>query len=169
MQFSRSYAAAMRIVALTVIILLQTGVANAQESVVGVWKAVSIETKDVATGQTTQPFGALPNAMFIFTKGGHFANILTGANRKPPEGRNPTDAERAELHRSMSAYSGTFRVEGNKLIMTITTSSMQSWNGMVRTLDLEFQGNRVQGTSEPFKSAIGSGNIVAVNVWERVE
>jgi hypothetical protein len=150
-------------------ILLQCSLASAQEAIVGVWKAVSVETKDVATGKAEQPFGAPPNAVFIFTKGGHFTNILTAADRKPPVGSNPTDAERAELHRSMSAYSGTFHVDGNKLIMNITASSTQSWNGTSRTLNLEFQDNRVIATSAPFKSAVGDGDVIAINVWERLE
>jgi hypothetical protein len=169
MKMSLNFSTASLTITFAVTILLQCSPAVADDTIVGAWKAISIETKDLATGRAVQPFGVPPNAMFIFTKGGHFAIVLTARERKPPAGPNPTNAERAELHKSMSAYSGTWRAEGTKLVMTITASHMQSWNGTSRTLTLEFRGNRVTATSAPFKSAIGSGDVVAVNVWERIE
>jgi len=51
----------------------------------------------------------------------------------------------------MSAYSGTYRVEGAKLIITIEDSSIQSWNGTKRVINFETDGKRLTGTSEPFK------------------
>jgi Lipocalin-like domain len=54
----------------------------------------------------------------------------------------------------MSAYSGTYRVEGNKLIVSIKNSSIESWNGTDRIPTLEFKGKTVTGTSAPFKSLV---------------
>lgn len=142
---------------------------QAQETIAGVWKAVSIETKDVGSGKSIKPFGEQPNATFVFTAGGNMAAVITAGDRKPPAGPNSTDAERAELHRTLSAYSGAYRVEGNKLIVSIKNSSIQSWNGTDRILTLEFKGKTVTGTSAPFKSTVGSGDVVAVTTWERVE
>ena len=116
-----------------------------------------------------KPFGEKLNATFVFTAGGNMAAVITAGDRKAPAGPNPTDAERAELHRTLSAYSGTYRVEGSKLIMSIKNSSIQSWNGTDRILALEFKGKTVTGTSAPFKSAVLSGDVVAVTTWERME
>jgi Lipocalin-like domain len=69
----------------------------------------------------------------------------------------------------MSAYSGTYRVEGNKLIVSIKNSSIESWNGTDRIPTLEFKGKTVTGTSAPFKSLVFSQDVVAVTTWERVE
>ena len=145
------------------------GAVRAEGSVVGVWKAKSIETKDIASGTVAKPFGEQPNATFIFTAGGHLAAVITAGERKSPGSPNRTDAERAELHRTLSAYSGTYRVEGNKLIIAIKNSSIQSWNGTNRVLSLELKGTTLIGTSAPFKSAVGSGEVVAVTTWMRVE
>ena len=116
-----------------------------------------------------KPFGEQPNATFIFTAGGNMAAVITAGDRKSPASPNPTDAERAELHRTLSAYSGTYRVEGNKLTVSIKNSSIQSWNGTNRVLSLELKGNTLTGTSAPFKSTAGSGEVVAVTTWVRVE
>jgi hypothetical protein len=59
--------------------------------------------------------------------------------------------------------------DGGKLIVSIKNSSVQSWNGTDRVLTLAFSGRTVTGTSAPFKNAVGSGDVVAVTVWERIE
>ena len=101
------------VVGLTLTLLFSTS-GHAEDTIVGVWKAISIETKELNTGKSVRPFGDAPNATFVFTKGGHMAAVVTTADRKAPAGPNPTGAERVELHRTLSAYSGTYRVDGNK-------------------------------------------------------
>ena len=142
---------------------------KAQETIVGVWRVISVETKEIGSDNVAKPFGEHLNATFIFTVGGHMAAVITAGDRKAPTGPNPTDAERAELHRTLSAYSGTYRVEASKLIMSIKNSSIQSWNGTDRILTLEFKGKTVTGTATPFKSAVSGKDVVAVTTWERVE
>ena len=51
--------------------------------------------------------------------------ILTSDSRKPGLG----DAERAQLHKSMLAYSGRYRVEGNQFVTTVDVSWNEAWNG----------------------------------------
>lgn len=53
--------------------LTMCGAVRAEESIVGVWTAKSIETKDIASGTVVKPFGEQPNATFIFTAGGNMA------------------------------------------------------------------------------------------------
>jgi hypothetical protein len=98
---------------------------QAQETIVGVWKVLSIETKELGSDKIAKPFGDRLNARFVFTAGGYMSAVIASADRKAPAGPNPTDAERAELHRTMSAYSGTYRLEGNKLIVSIKNSSIE--------------------------------------------
>jgi hypothetical protein len=69
----------------------------------------------------------------------------------------------------MSAYSGHYRVEGKKLVITIEDSSIQSWNGTTRVINIELKGGKLTGTSEPFKSLITGADVVAVIGWERLE
>ena len=145
-----------------------TGV-RAQESLVGVWKVKSVETKELASGKAVRPFGDVPSGTFIFTTGGQMIGMQYAENRKTPASSNPTEAERVALHSSMSAYSGRYRVEGKKLFIAIEESSIQSWNGSTRVINIEFKGSKLTGTSEPFKSLITGADVVAVIAWERVE
>jgi hypothetical protein len=142
---------------------------DATSAIVGVWKVISVETKEVVSGKIVRPFGDQPAGVFVFTRGGRMTGMQYASNRKAAAGANATEAERAALFSSMSSYSGTYRVEGKKLIILVENSSIQSWNGTQRTLNVEFDGTRLAGTSEPFKSVISGLDVVASISWEKVE
>ncbi|MCA2998109.1 MAG: lipocalin-like domain-containing protein [Rhodocyclaceae bacterium] len=142
---------------------------GSSQSIIGVWKVATVETREVVAGKVVKPFGETPSGTFVFTAGGQMIGMQYASNRKAPAAANPTEAERAALHASMSAYSGRYRVEGWKLFITIEESSIQSWNGTVRVINLETDGKRLTGTSEPFKSLITGLDVVAVVIWERIE
>ena len=69
----------------------------------------------------------------------------------------------------MVAYAGTYRTEGNKLIMVPEVSWNQAWNGMEQTRLFEIQGDRLQWKTTPFVSPFIDKEMVATLVWERVK
>ena len=138
-------------------------------SLVGVWKFVSLVNKEVTTGKTVHPFGEGPIGYAIFTRGGHTMFVATGAIRKAPAGPSPTDAERIELFKTMSFASGTYRLEGNKLVTRYDTSWHQGWTGTERTGTVEISGKTLTLTGAPFKSSLTGLDIVAISTFERVE
>ena len=83
---------------------------------VGVWNLSSQVRKEVATGATQNTFGEKPTGQAIFTRGGHSTFTLVGTDRKAPASPNLTDAERIESFKTMSFGSGTYKVEGNKVV-----------------------------------------------------
>ncbi len=91
------------------------------------------------------------------------------ADRKSPASSNATEAERIALFNSLVAYNGVYRTEGNKLVMTIESSHIQSWNGTDRSLTVEISGTRLTGRSAPLKAASTGLEVVAENIWERLE
>jgi Lipocalin-like domain len=139
------------------------------QAMVGAWKLVSLETKEVVSGKVSRPMGDEVTGLFVFTKGGHFSGMVFRGERKAPEGPNATEAERIALFNSLVAYHGTYRTEGNKLIMKIANSHIQSWNGTERVLTVEVNGSRLTGRSAPLRAASTGLEVVAENVWERVE
>jgi hypothetical protein len=138
-------------------------------AIVGVWKVVSIETKEVQSGKVTRPLGDQLTGTFTFTRGGNFQGMVFRTDRNAPVASNATDAERVALFNSLVAYNGTYRIEGDKLVMSIENSHIQAWNGTDRTLTLEINGKRLQGRSAPLKAASTGLEVVAENVWEKIE
>ena len=136
---------------------------------VGVWNLNSQLRKEVATGATQNSFGEKPTGHLIITRGGHSAFIVIGTDRKAPASPNLTDAERIELFKTMSFGSGTYKVEGNKVVTRYNTSWHQLWTGRDLSSQVEIQGKTLTIATEPFKAAVDGKEVVVTTIWERVE
>jgi hypothetical protein len=88
-------------------------------SIVGTWKLTSFARKEVATGKTAATYGEHPAGYAYYTKGGGSLIFTMSQDRKKNEKVEPTDAERVELFKSMYAFGGTYKTEGNKLIYNV--------------------------------------------------
>lgn len=157
-------------VALTFLLTLAYAAAaqDLASSIVGVWKYDSLSNKNVATGKMTYPFGEKPTGHIVYTKGGHTVFALAGDNRKAPAVASTTDAERINLFNTMAGASGTYKVEGNTLIVTYGASWNQTWTGTTQKRQIEIVGNKLTVTSAPTKNLDGQDIIFEVT-YERVE
>ena len=136
--------------------------------IVGVWKWTSSAIKEVETGKIDHPLGQNPSGQVVYTKGGHVVFALAGDNRKTPA--SPfTDADRIALFNTMSAAGGTYKVEGNTLTVTYTTSWNQTWTGVTQKRQIEIAGNKLTSTSAPYKSMQTGKDMIFVATLERVE
>jgi Lipocalin-like domain len=81
--------------------------------------------------------------------------------RKVPAKPELSDAERIDLFKSMFAYSGNYKVEGNnKLVYHIDGLWNQSWTGTDLTRQVEIAGTKLTIETSPFKSALDGQDIV---------
>lgn len=55
--------------------------------------------------------------------------MLVADNRVKPTGAVPTDEERAKLFGTMIAYTGTYRIEGDRVVHDVDVSWNQLWSG----------------------------------------
>ena len=157
------------VVVLSRLILPQPASArDLQTSIVGVWKLTSFTRKDVQTGQVTNVFGEQPVGYLTYTKAGRIFAFLVGTDRKAPASAEPSDSERVELFNSMVGYTGTYKVDGGKIVVRADASWIQSWTGVDRTQDAEVIGNRLTITAT-LKSPRDGREVLTSNVWERVE
>jgi Lipocalin-like domain len=92
-------------------------------------------------------------------------NVRTTAeNRRGGMG----DAERAALHKSMLAYSGKYRVEGNDFITVVDVSWNEEWNGTEQRRHFKIDGDRLFIESAPAPSIVFPGKTDFRRiVWER--
>ena len=136
---------------------------------VGVWNLNSQLRKEVASGATLATFGEKPRGYIIFTRGGVLTFVIVGTDRKAPASPNLTDAERIELFKTMSFGSGTYKVEGNKVVTRYDTSWHQLWTGRDLSSQVEIQGKTLTIATEPFKAAVDGKEVIVTTIWERVE
>jgi len=105
----------------------------------GVWKLVSYEVEIQATGQKEPLMGKVPTGYVIFTPEGRAMFILTGEGRKPAK----TVEERADLLGSLIAYTGTYRIEGDKWIINVEVAWNPEWVGTEQTRFFKVDGDRL--------------------------
>jgi hypothetical protein len=63
-----------------------------------------------------------------------------------------TDQQRADLHRTMSAYCGTYSFDGKKVEHHIDLTWNEVWAGTTVIRDVKVEGNRVTYTTRPTPS-----------------
>jgi hypothetical protein len=139
-------------------------------SIVGVWKLTSFTRNYVGTNKTGKPFGEQPGGYNVYTRNGHVFVFGLAEGRKAPTKPVPSDAERIDLFKSMYAFSGTYKVEGNnKLVYHVDGSWNQSWTGTDLTRQIEIAGNKLTIVTPAFKSDVDGQDIVVTTTYERAE
>jgi hypothetical protein len=107
---------------------------------VGLWRLVSFQREYQATGDREFPMGHTPAGYILFLPEGRMAVVITGEGRKAPT----TDQDRAGLFTTLVAYTGPYRVDGDKWITTVEVSMNPAWVGTEQTRAFEISGDRLQ-------------------------
>ena len=152
----------MRILAL--LLLLVASPTFAQDSpLVGNWKLVSFQ-QILDDDPPKDMFGARPKGILILTREGRMATIFTGENRKA----GSSDAERAELHKTMFAYSGMYRVDGKEFVTKVEMSWNEAWNGTEQKRFWRIEDGKLFIETAKMPSPLFPGRMsVGRLVWER--
>lgn len=91
----------------------------------GWWRLVSFDVETQGVSERQQPFGANAFGRPALSPNGQLIAVMTAESRKA----GPTDADHLALFRSMLAYTGNYRVEGDKFITKVEASWNQAWTG----------------------------------------
>jgi hypothetical protein len=105
---------------------------------VGVWKLNSFVTEYMQTKERRNVYGANPKGYLIVTPE-RFTAIITGEGRKPPQ----TDEDRISSFRTMFAYTGPYRIEGNKLTTKVEVAWNEAWTGTDQTRFFRLEGDKL--------------------------
>ena len=142
----------------------QPSFADDRAKVIGVWRLVSFEVEFQVTGEREHIRGKNPTGFIIFTPEGRMMVVLTNEGRKAPK----TDQDRADLFNSMVAYTGIYRIEGDKWITKVDVSANPALVGTEQARFFRVDGDRLQEittwTPRPEK---GMGRTVIT--WERAK
>ena len=152
-----------RLICALILVLVIAAPSFGQQSLVGTYKIISHDVQ--ANGTATQPLGKAPHGYLVITPT-RFVIFITADNRK----FGTSMADKAALLDTLSAWSGTYRIDGDKMIIAVDASWTESWSGKDVVRHWTLSGNRLTLTTEPAahprdpsKTAIGR------QVWERVE
>jgi len=119
---------------------LQPCVADDSANIQGAWKLVSYEVEVQATGEKLLPMGKNPAGYVMFSPESRVWFVLTGEGRKPAG----TTEEKAALLDSLVAYSGKYRLEGDKWITRVDAAWNPAWVGTEQTRPFKVEGGQLQ-------------------------
>jgi hypothetical protein len=152
-----------RLISPLILVLLIATPTLGQQSLVGTYKLVSYALEIDGTPKK-DPGGTL-NGYFILTPT-RAIQFYTLGNRK----FGTSVEEKAALFDTVVAWSGVYRVEGNKIIYTYDASWVEHLNGTTATVKWELSGNRLTLLTDPRPwPANPSKTMVVRRVWEKVE
>jgi hypothetical protein len=125
-------------------VLPGAAVAQAGEGLVGTWKLVAFKIWPSDTKEEARDaLGPNPQGRLILTPTGYITSFRVAEGRKPAQ----TDAERAQLLRTMAAWTGRYRVEGNSLLVKIDASWNENDTGQEYLRTFVLDGNRLTITT----------------------
>jgi hypothetical protein len=162
----------MLVILLTIAAVGIPAMAQKPNPLVGTWRLVSDDDEIVETKVVTHGFGGTGDAIgfLTYTADGRMNLMIGDPARKKPAQTFATDAEAAGLYRTMNAYAGTYRVEGDQIKVHVEIALQQTLVGADLTRSFKLNGDRLTTITPPFVSAIRDNEThITTIVWERVK
>ncbi|MDP3761044.1 MAG: lipocalin-like domain-containing protein [Ramlibacter sp.] len=141
-----------------------SGAPTAASPLLGTWRLVSFEMEAQGTAGKLSPMGKAPAGYLSFLPDGRMAVVITAEGRKP----GTSEQERAALYSSLVAYTGRFRVEGDKWVTAVDASANPAWVGTEQPRFFTISGDTLQEQTPWFPRADKTMVRVA-NVYTKVK
>jgi hypothetical protein len=148
--------------------MILTRPAAAAETLDGTYRLISRTKKIVDTGQIEDTFGKHLVGFITYGRDGRMMVIIVRERAKPAS-VNLTDEQRADLHRSMTAYAGTYTFDGKTVTHNIDISWNEVWTGTSIIRDVQKDGDRLTYITRPAPSPVDGKMSIVTLVWEKVK
>jgi hypothetical protein len=154
----------MRLLAIFASLVCFASQAHANEALLGNWKLVSFYTEDTQTKQRNNAYGEHPTGAIGFTPAGRFFAFATADKRNPPK----TTEDQAAAFRTVIAYTGQWRVEGDKFITKVDVAANPAMVGTEQVRFWHVKDGKLQITTAPLPNPnVAGSTMVGTLVWER--
>jgi hypothetical protein len=135
----------------------------AQQPLVGTYKLVSTDNR--LDGIPSAPMGKSQHGYMIITPK-VFIQFFTADERK----RGTSPEAKAALLDTLVAWAGPYRVEGDKITISVDTAWTEVWKGTEQTRTFELRGKRLTIVTAPQASATQPGKTFTSRVeWEKLD
>jgi hypothetical protein len=158
------------LVGFSLVLLMSTTAIAADNQLYGTWRLLSFTQTVVATGEKTDIFGKSPQGFINYGRDGRMFILVVKDNRsKPADLAKLTDQERAELFKTMIAYSGKYTFDGKTLKTRVDISWNENWTGTEQVRHVKFEGKRLILSTIPAPASQDGKIVTAVLTWERIK
>ena len=120
-------------------------------ALVGAWRLVSWTIEYPASGRVTQPFGAVPEGLLVYSADGHMSAAIQRPGRARLSRADPnavSDAEKAAAFAGYLQYSGTWSMADGRVVRHFDcfrrTSVERKFAGRLRVRAVAFHAVKPQ-------------------------
>ena len=153
----------LRLICALILVLLIATPSLGQQSLVGTYKLVSYALE--IDGAPRKVPGKAPRGYFILTPTRPILFYTLGDRKF-----GTSVQEKAALFDTVVAWSGVYRVEGDKIIYTCDASWVENLDGTTAVLNWQLSGNRLTVTTDPGPWPLDpTKTMVLRRVWEKIE
>jgi hypothetical protein len=110
---------------------------------VGLWKLAAFDIEYEDSGERKATYGLRPRGYLALLPQGRMIAVITADQRKIPQ----TDNDRAAALQSMLAYSGVYRLEGDKWITKVDVAWNEAWTGTDQVRFFRLEGDELMITT----------------------
>jgi hypothetical protein len=133
---------------------------TASNPLLGTWKLISFQVATEQGDERHDVYDAHPSGLLIVTER-RFTAILTA-------GDQARDADRGALFDRLMAYSGVYRVEADKIIVTVDIAWHPSWLSTEQTRFFKLDGDKLSIISAPTQHPKFADKLVrGIVAWQR--
>ncbi len=154
----------MRLLSIVIAFVCCTSFARANEALLGNWKLVSFYTEDTQSKQRNNAYGEHPTGAIGFTPAGRFFAFATADSRKAAQ----TTEDQAAAFRTVIAYTGQWRIEGEKFITKVDVAANPAMVGTEQVRFWRMVSGKLHITTAPLPNPnVPGGTMIGTLVWER--
>ena len=134
------------------------------QELAGSWKLVSTKMEISDTKETVDIFGPNPLGFGVFTADGRWIVVISASGLSEPE----NEQQRAAVYNALGAYSGRYKLVGNRLTIKVDVASNPGTIGREQIRDVALEGDRLVLTAPRNRlRRLGGREGVGIVVWER--
>jgi hypothetical protein len=126
------------------------------EALVGAWRLVSWTIEYPASSRVTQPFGAAPEGLLVYSADGHMSATIQRPGRARLSRADPnavSDAEKAAAFSGYLQYSGTWSVADGHVVHAVELAMNPNLIGTRQVRHVSLDGDRLElRAEEPLES-----------------
>lgn len=130
--------------------------ARIEAALVGAWRLVSWTIEYPATGRVTQPFGAAPEGLLVYSADGHMSAAIQRPGRARLSRADPhavSDAEKATAFAGYLHYAGTWNVTDGSMIHVVEVALNPNLIGTRQVRQVTLAGDALElGAEEPLET-----------------
>lgn len=125
-------------------------------ALVGAWRLVSWTIEYPASGRLTQPFGAVPEGLLVYSADGHMSAAIQRPGRARLSRADPnavSDAEKAAAFAGYLHYCGTWSVGDGHVVHAVELAMNPNLIGTRQVRHVALDGDRLElGAEEPLEA-----------------